>query len=172
MNINFLLSIIFIGLSMIYFLFKPMKIEKLDSKEIPLFNLSAFTLYELDINSLTSLMKGSQATRYINRYEVKDINYTDNSSELQSNMKAKNGLYKDEVVYLDGDVVYDRVDGLRYFSQKAVYNKGENVIYSKADYTATMGENVINGDYIYYDGNKEKIKSNNVYAVYKIKENK
>lgn len=172
MNINNLLSLIFVGLAMIYFLFEPIKIKKLDSKEVPLFSLNVFTLYELDKNGLTTLMKGSQGRRYSDRYEVKNIDYTDNSSEFKANMKAKDGLYKNEVVYLDGDVFFTRVDGLRYFSQKAVYNKKTDVSISDADYVATMGDNQIYGDYILYDAKKEKIKSNNVYAIYKIKETK
>lgn len=172
MNINGLLILIFLGLAMIYFLFDPMKIKKLDSKEIPLFSLSSFTLYELDTIGLKGLMKGSHGTRYSNRYEVKDINYTDNSNEFTANMKAKNGLYKNDTVHLNGDVVFTRADGLRYFSQKAVYNKKTDVSISDTYYLATMGDNQIYGDYILYDAKKEKIKSNKIYAIYKIKETK
>ena len=172
MNINILLSLIFVGLAMIYFLFEPMKIKKLDTKEVPLFSLNTFTLYELDKFGLTALMKGSKGTRYSNRYEVKDIDYTDNSNEFKANMKAKNGLYKSEVVHLNGDVFFKRTDGLRYFSQKAVYNKKTDVSTSDADYVASMGDNQIYGDYILYDAKKEKIKSKNIYAIYKIKETK
>lgn len=170
MNINHLLSLIFVGLAMIYIMFEPMKIKTLDSKEVPLFNLEVFTLYELDRFGLTTLMKGSSAARFSDRYNVKDIDYTDNSNEFRTNMKAKNGLYKKEIVYLDGDVYFTRVDGLRYFSQKAVYNKKTDTVYSKADYVAHINDNVVYGDYIKYNSKLQKMISNNVYAVYKLKE--
>ena len=172
MNINYLLSIIFIALAMIYFLFEPMKIKKLNSKEVPLFSLGIFTLYELDTLGLSTLMKGSSATRYSDRYIVKDIDYTDNSNEFRANMQSKNGLYKEDIVYLDGDVYFTRADGLRYFSQKAVYNKSTDTVHSEVDYVANMNENIVYGDYIKYDNMSKKMTSNNVYAIYKIKEKK
>lgn len=172
MNINGLLVLIFLGLAMIYFLFDPMKIKKLDSKEVPLFSLNTFTLYELDTIGLTGLMQGSRGTRYSDRYEVKNIDYTDNSNEFMANMKAKDGLYKKDVVHLNGNVFFTRTDGLRYFSQKAVYNKKTDVSISDTDYVASMGDNQIYGDYILYDAKNEKMKSNKIYAIYKIKETK
>lgn len=172
MNINYLLSLILIALAMIYIVFEPMKIKKLDSKEVPLFSLGKFTLYELDKFGLTTLMKGSSASRYSNRYNVEDIDYTDNSNEFRSNMKSNKGLYKADVVYLDGNVYFTRVDGLKYFSQKAVYNKKTDIVYSKVDYVANMNKNIVYGDNIEYNNRLERMKSNNVYAVYKIKENK
>lgn len=172
MSINYLLSLIFVGLAMIYFLFEPIKIKKIDLKEVPLFSLGVFTLYELDTLGLSTLMKGSSATRYSDRYKVSNIDYTDNSNEFRANMKAKNGLYKENIVYLDGDVYFTRVDGLRYFSQKAVYNKQTDTVYSEVDYVSNLNDNIVYGDYIKYDNKTEKIKSNNVYAIYKIKEKK
>jgi len=172
MNINGLLILILICLSMIYFLFEPMKIKKINTKEVPLFSLGVFTLYELDRFGLTTLMKGTQASRYSDRYDVKNIDYTDNAKEFSSNMKAKHGLYKNEIVYLDGDVYFTRKDGLKYFSQKAVYNKKTDISISEVDYVANMGLNQVWGSYLRYDTKKEKIKAKNIYAIYEIKETK
>ncbi len=170
MSINHLLSLISVGLAMIYFVFEPMKIKKINSKEVPLFSLGVFTLYELDKFSLTTLMKGTSATRYSDRYNVKNIDYTDNSKEFRANLKAKNGLYKEDVVYLDKDVFFTRADGLKYFSQKAVYNKKIGTVYSEVDYVANMNRNLVYGDNIEYNNLSQTIKSENVYAIYQIKE--
>ena len=172
MNINYLLSFIFLGLMMIYFIFEPMDIKKQDSKEVPLFSLDTFTLHELDRFGLITLMSGSKAKRYSNRYDVQDIDYTDNSKEYTANMKAKHGLYKNEVVYLDGDVFFSREDGLKYFSQKVVYNKKTDVATSKTDFVAMMGQNQVYGTSIIVNNKLDRINSKNVYAIYKIKENK
>ena len=172
MNINYFLVFISFGLSLIYFLFEPMDIKEQNSKEVPLFSLDAFTLHELDTSGMTALMKGNEAQRFSNRYDVKNIDYTDNSKEFAANMKAKHGLYKKEIVYLDGDVFFTRADGLRYFSQKAVYNKKTKVATSKTDYIAMMGKNQVDGSSIIINNKQKKIYSKNVYAIYKIKENK
>lgn len=172
MNINYFLSFVLLGLVMIYVFFEPMDIQKQNHKEVPLFSLDKFTLHELDTFGLTTTMTGSEAKRYSNRYDVKNIDYTDNSKEYTANMKAKHGLYKREILYLDGDVFFSREDGLKYFSQKTVYNKKKDVASSNVDYVAMMGENQVYGTSITVNNKQDRMNSKNVYAIYKIKENK
>ena len=171
MNINHFLTLISISLAMIYFLFKPMEIKETNTQEVPLFSIDKFTLHELDQNGLTTLMHGTKAKRYSDRYDVSDIDYTDNSKQFTSNMKANHGLYKEEIVYLDGDVKFDRKDGFRYFSQKAVYNKKTEVASTSVKYNATMGLSKLLGTSIVINNNKNTIKSKNIYAIYNFKEN-
>lgn len=172
MNINIFLSIVMVGLSMIYFLFKPMNLKQTQDKEIAQFSLEKFTLNELDKNSMVTKMNGDEGIRYNDRYVVKNIDYTDNSKEFLSNMKAKNGLYKEDIVYLSGDVNFKREDGVRFFSQKATYNKRIDVASSNVKYVAYLGQNYVTGDSVTLDNKNNKIKSKNIYAVYNLEEKK
>lgn len=172
LNINFFLSSIVVGLAMIYFLFEPMKLKEVKFDEVAQFSLFSFTLYELDKTGLTTLMKGNEAIRYENRYVVENIDYSDNSKEYLLNMKAKNGLYKDNIVHLDGDVKFKREDGLNFFSQKLVYNTITDTVVSEVDYISYMGLNKVQGSEIRYDNKNNNIKSKNVYAIYNMQESK
>jgi len=172
LNINYFLSLIVICLSMIYFLFEPMKLKKTEFSEVAQFSLLSFTLYELDKIGLTTLMKGDEAIRYKNRYVVKNIDYSDNSKEYIVNMKAKNGLYKDETVYLNGDVRFQREDGLNFFSQEVPYNSTTDIAVSEVDYIAYINLNQIQGSKIIYDNKNNIIKSKNIYAIYNMQESK
>ena len=167
LNINIFLSAVMIGLSMIYFLFKPMNLKEVKDKEIAQFSLVDFTLHELDQNGLVTKMDGDTAVRYTNRYIIHNINYEDKSNELQSNMKAKRGVYKNNnIVYLDGDVRFERADGLRFASQKAKYDKNKDIASTDVEYVAYMGENYITGSSIKFDNINKTIKSKNIYAIY------
>ncbi len=170
MNINYFFSFISLILLMIYIFFDPMEIKQINSKEIPLFSLDNFTLHELDTHGLTTLMNGSKGKRYSDRYDVSNIDYTDNSKEFISNMKAKHGLYQKEVVYLNGDVFFTRVDGLRYFSQKAVYNKKTEIVLSDVEYVALMGMSQLSGNTLQIDNKNKTMRSKNIYAIYNFKE--
>ncbi|SMP88921.1 Lipopolysaccharide-assembly, LptC-related, partial [Epsilonproteobacteria bacterium SCGC AD-308-P11] len=119
MNINIIFIIISIGLMMIFFLFKPMHIKQQEFVDVPLFELSSFSLYELNKKGLNNTMIGTKGTRYSDRYTVENIDYTDNSEKFIANMKADNGIYKDDIVYLEGNVTYTREDGLVFFTQSA-----------------------------------------------------
>jgi LPS export ABC transporter protein LptC len=156
----------------IYFLFKPLNIKQQKFVDVPLFELKKFTMYELDPTGLKTIMLGSTATRYTNRYTVENIDYTDNSKEYIANMKANNGLYKDEFVTLNGDVKYVREDGLTFKTQKATYDKKTSEVVSDVNYVAYLDKNIVHGSYIKYNNLKNKIYSKNVIATYQLTERK
>jgi len=155
---------------MIFVLFQPMKIKQQEFGDIPIFELNFFTLHELDRAGLQTLMTGDDAIRYEDRYTVSNINYTDNSEEYIANMKAKRGLYKDNIVNLEEDVVYAREDGLTFKTNKASYNKDTSIAITESDYTSYMGDNVVNGSFVKYNNSLNRVNSKNVTATYQLKE--
>ena len=136
-----------------------------------MFELKDFTMYELDTKGLRTIMLGSAATRYSNRYTVQDIDYTDNEKEEYiANMKAKHGIYKNDMVTLSGDVEYVRDDGLTFKTQKAVYNKKSSDVVSDVGYVAYLNDSVVRGSYIKYNNEKNRIFSKNVTAKIQLQE--
>ncbi|UCN01558.1 LPS export ABC transporter periplasmic protein LptC [Sulfurimonas sp. SWIR-19] len=159
-------------LLVIFFMFKPMDVKMHHFTDVPLFELSDFTMYELDTHGLTTILLGSTGTRYAQRYEIKDMDYTDNSKKYIANMVSDLGVYKNEIVKLSGHVVYVREDGLTFKSQEALYNKKTADVVSDTKYTAYLNDNVVIGDYIKYNNITKKIYSKNVIATYQLKEEK
>lgn len=155
---------------MILLLFKPLNFKQQTFVDVPLFSLTSFTMYELNAKGLITLMSGDEAVRYADRYTVKLIDYTDNSQEYIANMKANNGIYKDEIVYLDGDVVYYREDGLTFETQKAVYNKKTSIAQADGSYVIYMDKNRVIGKELKYNNSLEKVSSKDVTAKYQLKE--
>jgi len=156
----------------IYVFFKPLSIKQQSFVDVPLFELTNFTMYELDTKGLKTIMIGDAATRYKNRYTVENMDYTDNEKEYIANMKAAHGIYKDENVILSGDVAYVRDDGLTFKTQKAIYNKKTSIITSKVGYIASMNDSIIKGSFIQYNNKKNKVFSKNVQAKIQLQESK
>ena len=117
-------------------------------------------------------MTGSTATRYSNRYKVDNINYTDNRDAYVANMKADRGVYKNDIVTLNGNVEYKRDDGLTFETQKATYNKKSSDIISKVGYVAYLNDSIVRGTYIKYNNKKDIIFSKNVVAKIQLQESK
>ena len=140
--------------------------------DVPLFEISNFNMYELNNEGLQGLMIGSRALRYSNRYEVTNIDYTENAKKNMSNMKAKRGLYQGEKISLFGNVSYVREDGLTFESQKMVYNKNTLLLTSNTPYLAYKEGNSIKGDSMKYSKKRKIIESKNVEATYKLQESK
>lgn len=170
MNINLFFLFLITGLSMIFFLFEPMqKIEK-KTTEIPSLELNDFKLSELDRYGLLSIVNGKTGAKYSNRYIVTDLDYTDNSSELISNIKANTALYKGFVLDLQGDIKYFREDGLFFSTQKANYNKQTSIMISFTDYKSRQNEHTAEGSYLEYDSIKGITNSKDVTVNYKLRE--
>jgi len=147
-----------------------MTIKQQKFGEIPMFELTSFTLYELNRVGLQTLMLGDNAIRYEDRYTVSNINYTDNSRDYIANMQAKYGLYKDNIIDLKEDVVYAREDGLNFETSRVIYNKNSSIATADSDYVSYQGENVIQGSFVKYNNSLNRVKSKNVTATYQLKE--
>ncbi|MCW8954041.1 MAG: LPS export ABC transporter periplasmic protein LptC [Sulfurimonas sp.] len=172
MNINIFFTIVSAILLLILFAFKPLDIKQQVFTDVPLFSITSFTMHELNQEGLITLMNGTKAVRYEDRYTVDFMDYTDNSKEYIANMKSNTGVYKDEIVDLNGDVVYFREDGLTFETQHAVYNKKTTIAYADGKYVLYRGKNVVTGDRLQYNNSLERIKSKNVIAKYQLKESK
>lgn len=170
MNMNYFFFVISFALLMILFLFKPVEIKDNSFGDIELFSISSFTMYEFDSKGLITLMNGTKALRYNDRYRVDDIDYTDNSKEYVANMKSNKGIYKDDIVYLDGDIVYTREDGLTFKTQKATYNKKTSIAIADGNYVLYRDANRVIGEGLHYNSSLEKVTSKNVTAKYQLKE--
>jgi LPS export ABC transporter protein LptC len=170
MNINYFFIAASACLFMILFLFKPLEIKEQLFVDVPLFSISSFTMYEFDTKGLITLMNGDKATRYKDRYSVEKIDYTDSSKDYIANMKSDNGIYKNEIVYLDGNIVYVREDGLTFETQKATYNKKTSLAVADGDFVLYQEKNRVTGNALKYNSSSEKIESKNVTVKYNLKE--
>jgi len=157
---------------MIYLLFKPLDIKQQEFIDVPQFEILDFVLYELDNSSLSTVMKGSSATRFSDRYVVKQIDYTDNSREYISNMKANNGIYKNDIVDLEGEVFYVREDGLIFESQEATYNKKTNITSTKKDFVIYRDNDKVTGTRLKYNNALNRSSAQEVRAKYQLQEEK
>lgn len=168
MNINYFFLAASICLFMILFLFKPLEIKEQSFVDVPLFSISSFTMYEFDSKGLITLMNGEKATRYKDRYSVEKIDYTDNSKKYIANMKSNSGIYKNDVVYLDGDILYVREDGLTFKTQKATYDKKTSVAMTEGDFVLYRGANIVTGKELKYDSSLDRVASKNVTVKYQL----
>ncbi len=174
MNINGFFLIILAGLIIIYVAFKPLDIKQQEFGEIPLFELSSFTIHELSPDGLVTAMQGSEAVRFKNRYRVEDIDYTDNSEKYTVNIKANIGIYRDksEVLDLKGKIVYVREDGLTFKTQKLTYNQKTSIAKTDTKYVMDRNGSKVRGSSLVYNNALERIKSKNIVVKYQLKEEK
>lgn len=157
---------------MIFFLFKPLDIKKQEFIDVPLLDIDKFTMYEFNLHGLQTVMLGKRTLRYADRYTVQDIDFTDHSKDYTSNMKAKKGVYKDDIVNLEGDVAYYREDGLAFEAKTLLYDTKTATAKTDDAFTAYEGLSTMQGRTLKYNADKNTIYSKNVLIKYKLNEGK
>ncbi|MDD5156950.1 LPS export ABC transporter periplasmic protein LptC [Sulfurimonas sp.] len=172
MNINIFFVLVASILLAIFAMFKPIYIKQREFVDVPVFDISNFLMYELNVNGLKTFIKGDKATKYADRDTVENIDYTDNSKKYMINIKAKNGIYKDKVVYLDGDVVFFREDGLTFETQKAVYDKITTIARADGDYLIHRAKNSVVGRELKYNNQLNSVSAKDISAIFQLKESK
>ena len=155
---------------LIYIFFEPLKIKQQEFTDIPLLVIDNFVMYELQSGGLKTIMAGTKSFRYANRYTVDDVNFTDNAKEYISNMQANNGVYKNNIIDLKGDVVYKREDGLTFKSDTLIYNTKSSIAQTQDEYLAYRNQNSMHGVSFVYNALNNTMKSKNVTVKYQLKE--
>jgi LPS export ABC transporter protein LptC len=155
---------------MILFLFKPLNIKQRDYKEIPLLDVDTFVMYELNNQGLDTMMSGEKALRFKDRYVFDFIDFTDNAKKYIANMKANSGVYKNDIIDLEGDIVYVREDGLSFETQKMSYNTKTSIVKTNDPYVAYMDKDKMEGTSLIYNSLTKELYSKNVTMIYQINE--
>lgn len=172
MNVNLFFFIVGLGLLSIFLFFRPMEIEKNEKEEIALLDLNQFTVYELGQGGLQSIMKGSTAERFEKRYEVHDANYTDNSQAYIQNMRSDFARYEGKEIYLEQNVRYERVDGLRFLSNEAHYDQKSGIASTKGSFTLLQHGDRVKGRGLHYHSSSGHIKAKQVSGTFTINNRK
>ncbi len=172
MNINTLLLFVTMVLGAIYLFFKPFYIQQNDAQTIPQIELQNYLLFEFDTQKLVTITYGKKAQLFADKNVLYDFVFNNNLHGKISTLTADRGVQKEEIIDLDGKVLYADSDTVEFESEHVVYNRNKKYALSDVPYRGYMGKSYIQGKWLSYDIQKKLIKSKNIYAVYDITEEK
>lgn len=163
---------LFVGAVLLFVLlyFRPMQIQTEITEEVAQLELFDFTLHELDPQGLRNVLGGSKGNRFSDRYVIEDVNYTDNTKKYVENMRSDIGVYKGNVVTLEGNVRYHRQDGIYFRSNRATFDQNHSVARTQGAFVLTKGDDSVRGENLFYNSDSGTIKAQNVTGVYMINE--
>ncbi|MBU1642456.1 LPS export ABC transporter periplasmic protein LptC [bacterium] len=154
-------------LSAILYFFKPMHVQDTVKGEIAQLELRNFTLYELGVDGLKDIMIGRHGLRFDDRIEVKDIDYTDSSRQLQNNLQADFGVYNNkDLITLEGNVRYYREDGLKFNTNKAIIDQNKETITTVGPFTLEKFSEKAVGMDLFYDNKNGRSKAEDVTGIF------
>ncbi len=148
--------------------FKPTSSLLTKIAEVPQFELDQFVIYEISPTHIEHFFEGAHGKRFSDRYEATEAKFTNNEKELLESIGANNALYKDDVVYLKGNVHYVRADGLELRSNEGVYDQKHSFVKTDGPFTITKDQNSINGIGLYYDLILDTVSADKVRGSYQL----
>lgn len=111
------------------------------------------TFTEVDTQKLQSRAYGTYGVREDGILTIENVHY---QTETIKSLVSKKATYRDETIYLEGDVVLDDTNGYTYRTQQAEYNQKTEILHITAPFVAMKDKNIIKGDTLtYYTTKKE-----------------
>jgi len=133
-------------------------IEVTNEKEI-LFQ--KFSLVELKENVIGQHLSALETIKYKTHLDFKEIDLSD---ELGHNIKATQGIYKDDTVYMKGNIHLTRTDGLAFTTEKLNYNLKTKEMKTFSPFTLELNESRIKGSNLMFYINTKEIRADDIEA--------
>ncbi len=143
-----------------------MDIEQFDNNDTAMLELHNFKLYNIGLDGLDMMLQGSYAERYSNRYEIHDLNYTNNSAQEQQKMIATRAMYQDKTLYLNGNVVYKKGNNFMFTSDEAQYDEKTKNASTTGKFELKSSDGIFSGYELQYNSESEKVKAKTITATY------
>jgi LPS export ABC transporter protein LptC len=168
MSINHFSYLLAAMLIAIFVFFRPMdvKTEKVKKSEVPLLELTSFTVLEYDDSGLNSTLKGTEGERYSNRYVVQNALFTDSSKKLLQTMQGDHATYQKKTLVLTDNVHYIREDGLKFDSDDLTYKEGKGIATTKGPFVIHQNNDRVDGNRLYYNVENGKMQAYRVRGSY------
>jgi len=159
-------------LGSIFLFFKPMKVDLAEPGELAQIELDRFVVYEVTTTGVKTILGGSHALRFADRYEVSDLNLTDRSKEHIETMWAKFGIYREPLVSLRENVHYERDDGIDFETGSADYNRSSGQMVAAGPFVLWQGHDRVEGEDLIYNSQSGEISAKKIVGNYTVKDKK
>jgi hypothetical protein len=172
MSANSFYLLLFLFLGSIYIFYKPVDIKKYDNSDLALLELQDFKLYDISTKGLSMMLQGAYGKRYGDRYEINDVNYTNNAVNDYRHMSASLASYKEKMLYLNGNVIYRQGDAFTFSSDEAQYDEVTKSAYTTGKFNLQSSEGFFNGYGLEYNSLTQNIRAKNILATYHLNKEK
>ena len=121
------------------------------------------TLIDVDTNDMQSRAYVKHGIRDRGILTIEDLVYLSDNVE---SLSANNGIYYEDKLYLDGDVILQEKGGYRYKTEHAIYDQKTEILSITAPFTGVKGLNKIQGESLEYNTREKKASGTTVGTVF------
>ncbi len=143
-----------------------MDIKSYDNNDTAMLELKEFKLFDIGSNGLNMMLQGESGKRFSDRYEINDLNYSNLSTKKSQAMSASLARYKDNILYLDNNVIYQQGENFIFKSNEAIYNEKNNKASTSGKFELKSADGLFGGAALEYNSETQNVKAKSITAIY------
>ncbi|RLA63595.1 MAG: hypothetical protein DRQ78_06770 [Epsilonproteobacteria bacterium] len=133
--------------------------QNIVSKELEFTNT---TFIETDTQEVQGKTYGTYGVRSKGVLTLDNLEYSTDSIDT---LLANKGTFRADILYLDGDVFMQEKTGYIYKTEHANYNKKTKILNITSPFVSIMDENIVHGNTLIHDVEKQESKATGINAV-------
>ncbi|HFU77438.1 MAG TPA: hypothetical protein ENK91_12700 [Bacteroidetes bacterium] len=120
------------------------------------------TFIEVDTEKMQARSYSTYGVREAGILRLQHLTFHTKNIDL---LLADQGIYKQNTLFLDGNVSLHEKEGFHYTAEHANYNQKTEILHINSAFTAQMNQNLIKGKTLKYDAQKKEANATGIDAV-------
>jgi LPS export ABC transporter protein LptC len=151
---------------------KEPKILKVTKEDI---NYSTITFTKLqgctiDDKGISQRISASKALKFKTHDELYDLNTSFQKGDLKHTLLADKANFKNSILYLTGNVLYENNQTTRIKSRELEYNVKTKIVKSPVAFTLTSNKGIMQGKSFIYDMQNKELKGEGMHYSFEVDE--
>ncbi len=124
----------------------------------------------IDEDGISERIVASKALKFKTHDELYDLNTSFQKKDITHHLSALQARYKNDHLYLKGNVLYENNQSLHIKSEELEYNVKTKIVKGSSAFTLTSNKGIMIGDSFEYDMNNEALKGEKMHYQFEVKE--
>jgi LPS export ABC transporter protein LptC len=161
LRVEYILLISLGILSFFIFIEQPNNIDAIESNSSKEALFRDFSLVEINQNGIENELKATEAIKYKNSLEARDINIT---HEKVYHILAQRAIYKKNLLSIEKNITLKKDNEMKFQTDNLEYHIKEKIAYIKDTFIIDINGSKILGSHLRYDLNKGEISADGINA--------
>jgi len=161
LRVEYILLISLGILSFFIFIEKPNSIESIETNSSKEALFRDFSLVEINEKGIENELRATEAIKYKNSLEARDINIT---HKKIYHVLAKKAVYKKNIVSIENNITLKKDNEMEFQTDTLTYKMKEKIAYTDDGFIMDINGSKIRGTHLKYDLNRGEISADNINA--------
>ena len=161
LRVEYILLISLGILSFFIFIEKPHNIEAIETNSSKEALFRDFYLVEINQDGIKNALRATEAIKYKNSFQAKDINITHNRIY---HLFAQKAIYKKNIVSIENNITLKKDNAMEFQTDNLTYKMKEEIAYIDDGFLMDINGSKIKGTHLKYDLNIGEISADGINA--------